>query len=235
MDVPIWHNLHPKLNNLLSIPRAPQGLYAPLRCGRANALMVKLRCIVNARRSSNSALVFALSWTYGPPGFAGTLCPVLNHCACRRSVAGQCAALAQLVRALDCGSRGPPFKPGRRYHSFLLPLRPPHTDKGVRVVDADGFSVRSATKYSRRARLPHYCGIVLSGIEGVDVMRESADPLMPATASAAAEAQLSQDLVARMDAFIAEQMPAGPERDIALRKLISDCLSTHRLSAPRRR
>jgi hypothetical protein len=26
------------------------------------------------------------------------------------------AALAQLVRALDCGSRGPPFKPGRRYH-----------------------------------------------------------------------------------------------------------------------
>ena len=29
------------------------------------------------------------------------------------------AALAQLVRALDCGSRGPLFKPGRRYH---LPL-----------------------------------------------------------------------------------------------------------------
>ena len=27
------------------------------------------------------------------------------------------AALAQLVRALDCGSRGPLFKPGRRYHS----------------------------------------------------------------------------------------------------------------------
>ena len=26
------------------------------------------------------------------------------------------AALAQLVRALDCGSRGPPFDPGRRYH-----------------------------------------------------------------------------------------------------------------------
>ena len=26
------------------------------------------------------------------------------------------AALAQLVRALDCGSRGPPFEPGRRYH-----------------------------------------------------------------------------------------------------------------------
>src|SRR5262249_5122995 len=25
------------------------------------------------------------------------------------------AALAQLVRALDCGSRGPPFDPGRRY------------------------------------------------------------------------------------------------------------------------
>ena len=27
------------------------------------------------------------------------------------------AALAQMVRALDCGSRGPPFDPGRRYHA----------------------------------------------------------------------------------------------------------------------
>ncbi len=26
------------------------------------------------------------------------------------------AALAQLVRALDCGSRGPPFNSGRQYH-----------------------------------------------------------------------------------------------------------------------
>ena len=26
------------------------------------------------------------------------------------------AALAQLVRALDCGSRGPPFEPGTWYH-----------------------------------------------------------------------------------------------------------------------
>ena len=26
-----------------------------------------------------------------------------------------CAALAQLVRALVCGTRGPPFEPGRRY------------------------------------------------------------------------------------------------------------------------
>jgi hypothetical protein len=25
------------------------------------------------------------------------------------------AAIAQLVRALDCGSRGPPFEPGWRY------------------------------------------------------------------------------------------------------------------------
>ena len=28
----------------------------------------------------------------------------------------QPAAIAQLVRALDCGSRGPPFEPGWRYH-----------------------------------------------------------------------------------------------------------------------
>ncbi len=26
------------------------------------------------------------------------------------------AAVAQSVRALDCGSRGPPFDPGQRYH-----------------------------------------------------------------------------------------------------------------------
>ena len=30
------------------------------------------------------------------------------------------AVLAQLVRALDCGSRGPPFKPGRRYHTIQI-------------------------------------------------------------------------------------------------------------------
>ncbi len=33
------------------------------------------------------------------------------------------AAIAQLVRALDCGSRGPPFKPGWRYH-FIVAARP---------------------------------------------------------------------------------------------------------------
>ena len=33
------------------------------------------------------------------------------------------AALAQLVRALDCGSRGPPFEPGRRYQFGLLRMR----------------------------------------------------------------------------------------------------------------
>ncbi len=31
-----------------------------------------------------------------------------------------CAALAQLVRALVCGTRGPPFKPERRYHPPLF-------------------------------------------------------------------------------------------------------------------
>src|SRR6185312_6231247 len=31
------------------------------------------------------------------------------------------AALAQLVRALDCGSRGPWFEPWRRYHSLDRP------------------------------------------------------------------------------------------------------------------
>ena len=40
--------------------------------------------------------------------------PRTGHCV-RKS-----AALAQLVRALDCGSRGPLFKPGRRYHHTNL-------------------------------------------------------------------------------------------------------------------
>jgi hypothetical protein len=35
------------------------------------------------------------------------------------------AALAQLVRALDCGSRGPPFEPGRRYQFGFLRMRAP--------------------------------------------------------------------------------------------------------------
>ena len=37
------------------------------------------------------------------------------------------AALAQLVRALDCGSRGPPFEPGRRYQFGFLRMRGPGT------------------------------------------------------------------------------------------------------------
>jgi hypothetical protein len=36
-----------------------------------------------------------------------------------RSLRLRRAAIAQLVRALDCGSRGPPFEPGWRYHRTL--------------------------------------------------------------------------------------------------------------------
>ena len=35
-------------------------------------------------------------------------------------VAGKVAALAQLGRALDCGSRGPPFEPGWLYHFIVI-------------------------------------------------------------------------------------------------------------------
>ena len=41
-----------------------------------------------------------------PPGFDTSFPPPVR------------AAIAQLVRALDCGSRGPPFEPGWRYHSI---------------------------------------------------------------------------------------------------------------------
>ena len=34
------------------------------------------------------------------------------------------AALAQLVRAPDCGSGGPPFEPGRRYHKSTVCIQP---------------------------------------------------------------------------------------------------------------
>jgi hypothetical protein len=42
------------------------------------------------------------------------------------------AAIAQLVRALDCGSRGPPFEPGRRYHAEGLIFGPPEQPPSVR-------------------------------------------------------------------------------------------------------
>src|SRR6056297_3548893 len=53
------------------------------------------------------------------------------------------AALAQLVRALDCGSRGPPFKPGRRYHSrslhhHALSQLPCHP-----IIDQDAIVIRN--------------------------------------------------------------------------------------------
>ena len=38
----------------------------------------------------------------------------------RYLAAQACAAVAQLVRALDCGSRGPLFKPGQLYHSISI-------------------------------------------------------------------------------------------------------------------
>ena len=53
------------------------------------------------------------------------------HPPARPVTGARSAALAQLVRALDCGSRGPPFKPGRRYH--FSPLAPdlPHRRAGL--------------------------------------------------------------------------------------------------------
>ena len=44
------------------------------------------------------------------------------------------AALAQLVRALDCGSRGRPFNPGRRYHHNPKTCKNPKIDKGLRLI-----------------------------------------------------------------------------------------------------
>jgi hypothetical protein len=43
------------------------------------------------------------------------------------------AALAQLVRALDCGSRGPPFEPGRRYHHSIR-IAPKFQGRGLDIL-----------------------------------------------------------------------------------------------------
>jgi hypothetical protein len=48
----------------------------------------------------------------------------------------QVAALAQLVRALDCGSRGPRFKPGRWYHPFFSRSMKSSQIISVRMIEA---------------------------------------------------------------------------------------------------
>ncbi len=51
----------------------------------------------------------------GPtPASATPICPLQSRGQAAKWPAS--ADVAQLVRALDCGSRGPPFEPGRRYH-----------------------------------------------------------------------------------------------------------------------
>ena len=52
--------------------------------------------------------------TLSTRGCAGRL-----QCRRRRRIFSASAALAQLVRAPDCGSGGPPFEPGRRYHPLF--------------------------------------------------------------------------------------------------------------------
>ena len=69
------------------------------------------------------------------------------------------AAIAQLVRALDCGSRGPPFEPGWRYHVKLLanlaviPSADPETFRTAAGVIAHRLAaVRPCTRIVGRAR-----------------------------------------------------------------------------------
>lgn len=52
------------------------------------------------------------------------------------AISSPCAALAQLVRALDCGSRGPPFEPGRRYHPPAPPVPDRRPSSRARRVEA---------------------------------------------------------------------------------------------------
>ncbi len=61
------------------------------------------------------------------------------------------AALAQLVRALDCGSRGPPFEPGRRYHS---PSRGFPDNLTIFGSHGARLAVRTAKKRPTQAPLP---------------------------------------------------------------------------------
>jgi hypothetical protein len=59
------------------------------------------------------------------------------------------AALAQLVRALDCGSRGPPFEPGRRYH---LPSQNVNYDASARASAPDVSRIGKCSTVAIRPR-----------------------------------------------------------------------------------
>jgi hypothetical protein len=70
---------------------------------------------------------------------------------CYNAGRARCAALAQLVRALDCGSRGPPFNPGRRYHStgqfcILREIAPAELSSGalITVINVEYWARRFA-------------------------------------------------------------------------------------------
>ena len=67
--------------------------------------------------------------------------------------AGSRAALAQLVRALDCGSRGPPFKSGRRYHPQSRPRSNRLCIAGRAVLHV-GFPANQPRPQTREGRAP---------------------------------------------------------------------------------
>ena len=94
-SVPYWYKPHSELNNALDIPGLPAGPYPRPPASPHSLPMVKLGAFDALRKRPISYLASADKGNYGPAEFQ--------------------AALAQLVRALDCGSRGPPFDPGRRY------------------------------------------------------------------------------------------------------------------------
>lgn len=96
--------------NIVLVPTNPA---RQARAGQSCARMVKPTLSRGCDLHLSTGQNRCLSWRFSRPMFRA-----LSEAAQRRFLR-TFAALAQLVRALDCGSRGPPFDPGRRYHPLI--------------------------------------------------------------------------------------------------------------------
>ena len=117
--------LRPSRNVGRSRPRPRGGESAPLQsCRTWRRSLEKPHAMTKPRRMTGSmpdraewtsAHSSGLRWARCAPGRRNRLQGLQRSALPLVSRALRLAAIAQLVRALDCGSRGPPFEPGWRY------------------------------------------------------------------------------------------------------------------------
>ena len=117
------------------------------------------------------------------------------------------AALAQLVRALDCGSRGPPFDPGRRYHHYSTSVpdyRAPVED-GPQEAHPVPYRLERADRPDDGQRFPP---VRRGDGEALDPRQHGIDRLEASlTAAAATRRRL-------LDALLVEALAPAAEREL---------------------